>query len=225
MNKEHLIEKIKKLLALATDNSTTEHEKSSAMNRAQELMAEYSIEECDLQFTNVQDLIVKEKITIDFKDHVPTMLQDPIVLSSIIAPICQNFGCYNYFQGFGPIGAHYVMGFKTNVEVSKYACDVLINQGIQDFKVGFKIHRSIGYGINFWTGFRQGLTERFAKISNEKALVLYDKVQEEWKRMVTIFKTSTSFSLGMGGNQEGIESAKKAQLNPAVSSSKGGLLK
>lgn len=225
MNKESLIEKIKKLLALATDNSTTEHEKSSAMNRAQELMAEYSIEECDLKFTRAEDLILKEEFVLNLEDHMPTMLQDPMFRGNILAPICQNFGCYVYQVGLGPIGKQYIMGFKTNIEVAKYACDVLINQGVKDFKIGFQEHRSIAYGINFWGGFRAGLIARFSKLSNEKAIILYDKLKAQLIKEVQFVKMAPPISTYAGGTQEGFKSAIDAKLNPAVSTSKEGLLK
>lgn len=213
MTKESLIEKIKSLLALATGVGN-EHEKRLALSRAQELMARYAV---DLSEKNhVEDIIKSEYIP---KFEVPLHLRNKMELMRIITPIAENFGCY-----LALANEIRVFGFSTNIEVTKFAIDTLLYQGIQDFKREYRIQRSTAFAPSFWSGFRKGLEEKFEKPS-EKALVLYDKVKNVWEnstRSVDVFFANSNAS----GAEIGFNSAKNAVLNPGIqSSSRGNLLK
>jgi hypothetical protein len=223
MSKQELIEKIKKLLSLSTDTSTTNHERDVALNRAKDLMAQYSIEEYDLKNFSKEELIVTEFYQHKLNNPLPSYFANPMLMNTIMQPICNNFGCYCCFHT--QTGVHQIMGFKANVEISIYACDVLLNQGIKDFREGYANARSIGYGISFWTGFIEGLTLRFTKFSDETALVLYDKVKAKFEESIQKVIINVPTSSEFYGHKAGLKSATEATLNPGVSSQKGNLLK
>lgn len=224
MTKNELIERIKKLLALSTDLSTTEHEKTLALKRAQALMAQHSIESIDLSDTKkIEELIITEDYTPKLENPLPSYLFNPGLMNAIIQPICNNFGCYASFYLHKP--GQSIMGFKTNIEIAKYACDVLLNQGISDFRKQYKTIRSIGFATTFWNGFAEGLLIRFTKLSDETALVLYDKVKSKFNESIMSVAIEMPQSTEISGHSAGRKSATEATLNAGISSSRGGLLK
>lgn len=224
MSKPEILDKIKKLLALSSDSGTTEHERNVALNRAKDLMAQHSVEECDLNSPGkVESLIVEEIYIPNLENPLPAYLHDPMLFCTLLNPITNNFGVYNAFHKFKNI--HQFMGFKQNVEIAKYACDVLLNQGIKDCRDGYKEHRSIGFTVTFWNGFIAGLHKRFIKLSNETAIVLYDKVKEQFEKNTQLQPIELPTSNERAGFSAGMKSAMDAQLNPAVQTSRGNLLK
>lgn len=223
MSESSIIEKIKKLLALSSDPTTTEHERDVALNRAKDLMAQHCIEEYHLKTdTKIKEAIVQEIYTPKLENPLPAYFHNPLLLNTIIQPIANNFGCYTAYWNL--TGQHFLMGFKENVEIAKYACDVLLNQGIKDMREGYKTARSIGFTVTFWNGFVYGLHKRFIKLSNETAITLYDKVKAEYDKITNVIPIHLPSSNEASGFASGKKSAMDAQLNPAVSKGNGGNL-
>lgn len=222
MTKQELIDKIKKLLALSNANGATEPEKNLALNRAKDLMAQFAIEECDLKSEKINELIITEDYVPKLENPLPSYLFNPALFNSILQPICNNFGCYCSF--YLHKNGQQIMGFKANIEIAKYACDVLLNTGIKDFRAEYKKVRSIGFVTTFWNGFASGIAQRFTKLSNETAIVLYDKVKLRFNESVGQIKIELPSSNEQSGFLIGKKSATEAQLNPAVSKGNGGNL-
>jgi len=219
MTKKSLIEKIKSLLALATGVGN-ENEKQLALKRAQELMAKYSV---DVVFARhpCESTPTIEQIRYETKLDLPISLRTSLDLAHTIEPICQNFGVYVAYNLAGHV---LLWGFKTNLEVAIYACETLLYQGIQDFKREYRRQRTMGFGISFWKGFREGLKVKFDKsIIPENALVLYDQVKQEWMRKVTFGSGSFNQS-NANGMELGIQSARDAVLNKGIESTMSGRL-
>lgn len=222
-DKQTLIERIKKLLALSNDSSTTEHEKDVALNRAKDLMAQYAIEEHQLKGENVKDLIEIVEYTPKLENPLPSYLFNPALFNAIISPIAQNFGCYCAFYLHSNKTVFY--GFKTNIEVAQYACDVLLNAGIKDFRAGYRVARTIGFATTFWNGFGEGLAKRFTKLSDETAVILYDKVKNKWESEVKSVQVELPSSTEKSGHAAGFKSATEAQLNAGLTERRENLLK
>lgn len=212
MTKDKLIEKIKSLLALAS--SPNEHEAELAMRRAQELMAKYCIEECELQY-NKQEFVI-ESATYTPKIRMGTgLLQHLPIIATTIAPI---FGCQATFTKL----THTIKlwGFRTNLAVCEYAIDALLNQGYADYKREYAKQRSLMFDHNFWSGFAIGIDRKFKKASEEsKAIVVYDKVEEYMQKNFkqAVMRTSAAALAG-------IESGKSAVIYGGISAATQGNL-
>ena len=111
-------EKIKKLLALSEDTKF-DAESYSALQKAQELMAKYKLEESDIKEEDKKRVCIRKKTTLHYgsrsSDHYMNELAD------IIA---DNFCCVNYLSRPRGSKTYYIcfMGFSEDVEI---ACDVL----------------------------------------------------------------------------------------------------
>jgi hypothetical protein len=211
-----LITRIKQLLALATGEGN-ENEKKLAMQRAQELMARHSVSESELM--DKPTLILDKIFKWNLENPLPLYFFNPIIATEIMGITAENFGCYAFALGYDL----HLMGFEHNIEIAEYAINVLMNQGIKDFRKGYRENRSVGFSVMFWQGFTRGLKERFAKISNETAIILYDKVKKEFESKVQFVNMEIGQFSGQGFN-EGHKSAKEASLNPGVVERRGNLL-
>lgn len=219
MTKQELIDKIKKLLALSNANGATEAEKSLAFMRAQTLMAKYCIYNLN-DSEKIQDLITTEVYTKE--GQCPVYLKSCTNFVTTFNSTAENFGCYLAFKERA--NEVIIYGFKTNIEVLKYILDTLINQGMFDYRVEYSKRREISFSTAFWTGFREGLNARFQKKNlDEKAIILYDKVKEQFQSRVKMVSVEYGNSTA-GGFDIGKKSAIEAQLNPAVSKGNGGNL-
>lgn len=223
-DKENIISKIKKLLNLAEGVNNSQAEKDLALNRAKEMMAQHSIADHDIKDAKITDLIIEQEYIPQLNNPLPSYFFDPALMLMILNPIVNNFGCYVVFYP-PPRLKVCLVGFKTNIEIASYACDVLLKQGLTDFREGYKKVRSIGYAVTFWNGFAEGLQRRFTKLSNETAIVLYDKVKEKIHKECRIVEYDIPYSNEVIGHSEGFKSAIDAQLNRAVSKNEGNLLK
>ncbi len=216
MDRAKLIEKIKSLLALATGVGN-EHEKQLALSRAQELMARYAISISDNE-SKPED-IVRESFHTTF--DIPLFLRNCIEFLVVTQPIAENFGVY---LSINPAGNIWMTGFKTNVEIANYAINTLLYQGVQDFKRGYREHRTIGFATAFWHGFTAGMAEKFAKQSiPSEALVLYNRVKDKFLSQ-TRFMNATLMTTNAGGFKTGKNSAREAVLNPGIQSTSSGRL-
>lgn len=118
MELENIKDKIRKLLALHKDN-TSDAESYAALQKAQELMVRYKIEQSDISEEQKDQKCIQKKTTLSYgtksSDHY---LED---LASIIA---DNFCCVNYTTTRRGSRTHYItfMGMEDDVEV---ACEVL----------------------------------------------------------------------------------------------------
>lgn len=208
---EKIIGQIKKMLALSTDASTTEHERAMALNRAQNLMAKYSISLTEEK--SISELVVQ----VEYKTNLQLSpyLQRIEILALTIAPIARHFGAYvSYNKALGNI---FLFGFRVNCQVATHAIDTLLAQGLSDYRREYAKYRTTGFAITFWTGFGQGLDQRFAQLDAESsaALVVYDSVKVEFAKRTKVsrIKVATSNAKGI---LLGKESALTAQLRKGV---------
>lgn len=223
MEKEHLIEQIKKLLALSENDGATEAERNSAYQFAQKLMCKYSVSIDDTQKESELKIIEKEYIP-RWNLIVPPALANPYVLQGMCQTITNNFGCWTFCRGRGFQAKIYFMGFSTNIEVAQYVCDSILNQGIRDYREAYRKERSLSFGTAFWAGFAKGLAQKFNRETLETGLILYDKVKEEFTKKVSFVRIDMDHTTA-AGSEIGIQSAKQSTINQGISAARGNLLK
>ena len=220
-NADKIIEKIKKLLELAT--SPNEHEAKRAMEMAQKLMIQYN-----LSFTDLDSGTGPEKIeqTEYFNENF-NRLGVREQLPRIVKTIGRIFGCFALYgrKGTGVISQVLLYGYSTNLKIAEYALDSIFAQGALDLKVAMKKSRSAMIGLEFWDGFAYGLQrkfEQFSSVEQNGALTVYDPV----KNFVNSISGGT-FKLSSysgSGREAGIESGMKAEIRPGLDSKSGGKL-
>lgn len=221
MDNESVIKKIKSLLAMSSDVSTSQHERDLALQRAQELMAKYSVDIAEHQDKS------EEIIThiISFEQHkLPALFKlSPLMFMTYIEAIPKEFGCYMMYNR--NTFDYALFGFKTNCEIAEHAIHCILAQALIDFREQMKEERSIGFTVSFWNGFKEGLAIRFLKLSDSTAIQLYDKVKNAFVQKVNLTQINMPRSNAAGFDQ-GFKSAKDAQIRSGIGqSNKGGLLK
>jgi hypothetical protein len=210
---DKLIQKIKYLIALSEDSSTTEHERNLALRRASELMLKYSI---DIGKEQKEPSIIKYQVNI-----LPPFGLDLKGLCRIGGIIGLTFGCYPFMNI--KESKITLIGFPINCEICAYTIEVLINQGKRDCRAGSKDNPSSGYRISFWKGFMEGLKLKFKEPSNQSSegLILYDKVKQAWLSQVHFVHPTGNHSQA-GGFTQGSKSAQDARVNNALTNNTNG---
>lgn len=215
-----IIEKIKSLLALASDPSTTEHERQLAFSRARTLIERHAVKEQDLSDKPLEILTIPfqpsnlYRISSTLNSKLPWVLQ----------PIAEYFGCFVLVRS-GVLTCF--VGYKHNIEITQYAANVLLRQGTQDFKKAFRgrvgSEPLLTFEERFWNGFMGAMTERF-KIQDTpqtQEISIYDPI----KRMRDSIR-SLSWTNLYSSDSAGFESGKNAQLHrPLETTTKGNQLR
>lgn len=209
--KDKIIERIKKLIALSEDTSTTSHERDACRKKAHSLMARFSID-------NLRDEKDPEIIHVEFALPKPVFGLDTVKLCQILGIIGPPLGCYSYFKrGEDKV---YLMGFKINCAIAEYTGHVLINQGKRECSSLYKQLPMANTKLAFWKGFVEGLRLRYAPAENsdEQGLVVYDSVKELFERSV---KKVPIFSSGsnLDAMAKGAQSALDARINAGLQGS------
>lgn len=217
-----VIEKIKKLLELASSANKEDHERKLAMDRAQALMVKYSVSEAELAEKENRSLeIVQEEY------FNPTLLKQGViqVIPSIIAVITPIFGVYGMAQTIGGKPAKFVLvGFKTNVDIARYALDSILAQGVATIRAEYKKYRTITFSVSFWSGYLIGLTEKFkTNLSNSKDIVVYDRVKQFLKNIAGDKPISADLTSGIA-YQTGYEAGLEAEIRKPIEQTNNKLL-
>lgn len=225
--REKAIERIRNLLAKAYDPSVTEAEGLSYRNMARKLMDKYCVDEIGLRDPSVA-LPIIEKILV-FKEGIRVDRNLYAILPGIPHVLAKFFGCFSVVQtsfdhwNHNEIRNILLFGYASNVEMVEYAVDVVIRQGLQAYREAYREMRSISFGPTFWSGFVDGLTEKF-KIevtSDEVGLELYDRIKQKKASMnLGVYEQQVVGS--MDGNAAGFKSGSNVTLNKPIEVGKGG---
>jgi len=215
---EKIIEKIKKLLELTT--SDNENEASHAMETAKRLMLKYSLNETNFLETNSVPEIIESQYSSSYFQKPGLKESMPRILA-VIAPI---FGCQAFVRvDISGFKSYHLLGFKTNIEITKFALDSLLAQGNIDARREYRKFRTVTFGLSFWRGFADGLKVKFAKEkSNEIGLELYDKVKEKLDS-ITTGTIDTAKEDGVA-RESGFQSGISSQIRSGINTSNSGKL-
>lgn len=215
---QKLIDKIKKLLALGS--SPVKAEAELALQRAKELMETYGI---SLIESNREAIVEQCYEYSEGQNNADFQIS----LISIAASIAPVFHCMVFIRMNRPL----IVGFETNVEITKHALDCILHSLWYDYRKLRKENRSLVFSLNFWTGAKQGIHEKFSPKStdsrSEYGIVLYDQVSQYikekypnmgfWIAQKPRTESTTGFS-------EGRASGSSAQIKPGIRSGFGGKL-
>ena len=189
---EKILEKIKKLLALAGNNPSEEEAKSASL-KAQQLMAEYNLtlaeddEDNKLEFANAE-----------FKCGADN--QWKYGLAGVVA---KNFRCEYYFLG-RKIVVFY--GYKADCEIAREVFTMLFNTckkrmtQVAD-KAYAKYGTSKGVRYSYTRGFVQGIKEvldaqctALMIVTPEEVTTSFEEMSKDWKTSSVTMKGAERFS-------------------------------
>lgn len=118
MNKDKIIDKIAKLMALG--NSTNPNEAAIALARAQKLMQEYKISADD----------VSVEAVVEEEHAIPSIFRNRLLYTSLCQCICNAFGlrCIYLFNANNVMKAVTFIGPRERVAPASYAFTILVRQ-------------------------------------------------------------------------------------------------
>lgn len=170
---EKVINKIKKLLALADDNSSYKEAESAAL-KAQELMSKYNINLVELDSKEHSD-----KIGI-YYENINNQRCWKYKLAAVVA---DNFRCKTFVIGAKKFGFY---GRDSDAEIAKEIFSFLFKKG---HKLANKIvseRKKEGYSVkgiynSYVLGYVTGINAKLEEQSTKLALVISKEVEEEFK--------------------------------------------
>lgn len=194
MDIESVKSKIKKLLALSQDNKNDD-ESYAALQKAQELMAKYKLENNDISDEDKKQECIHKKTILGYgtrsSDHY---------LNDLATVIADNFCCVNYISTPRGSRTHYIsfMGMEEDVEISAEALytannaivkgynriyrEVCRDQGIDYLPTKYFNPLKVGYIEGYIAGLKKAFEDQKAK-HQEWGLVLV--VPEEAKEFMS----------------------------------------
>ena len=193
---QKLIDKVKKLLALA-DNNSNENEAQAAYARAQELIAEYSLDMSKATDKPVDIIMMKATHSNNEGYRKP--------LSVIIA---DNFRVKVFMQVNNVVFFGQKMDVEVAVEVFNHAYRYSHNRGLKLERQARKENKSTaGVANSYWTGFMQGLKAVLDEQCKALMIVTPEAVEKRWAE-----EMAPTLRKGSGGQrQTGFDTAAYTQ--------------
>lgn len=217
IDKAKLIEKIKKLLELST--SSNEHEAKSAMDNAQKLMIRYSIAESELSEQELRETKIIQSEYWNTNLGRPGLLPYVPQMINTIGPI---FGVYGLTHLKNKtVERMDLIGYPTNIEITRFALDSIITQGLYESKLAYRQYRTTTFGESFWKGFADGLYDKFNSFKEQsKGIVVYDKIKQHVNSLASgTYRAPTANELAQGA---GFAAGQKAEIRRAVENTNQG---
>ena len=209
MNEEKLIKKVQKLLALA-DNNSNENEAQAAYARAQELIAEYSLDMSKASDKPIEITMMKATHTNNNGYRKP--------LAVIIA---DNFRVKVFMQGNDVVFFGQKLDVEVAVEVFNHAYAYSRHRGLQlEYQARKEGRCARGLANSYWTGFMQGIKSVLDEQCKALMIVIPDAVEKKWAeemvpgmRKGTGGQRQTSFNTSAyaQGYEEGKEHLRKTK--------------
>lgn len=177
-DREKILAKIRKLLALGNDKGATEAEAVSAVLKAQRLMAEYDVEEYELHSSDEEPIVKtpSEPASRSWRSYLGNVIAD-------------NFRCKMYQSTEWPRIYRIVFyGYKSDAQAASMAFNYL-------YKIGNRlanrhctaVRQTLGqaYGRynSYVLGFVDGVRQELEKQSQALMIVVPPKVKEEFEEM------------------------------------------
>lgn len=173
MNREQIVEKVKKLYALSGNNPSA-NEATAAAALAQRLMHKYHIEELELAET------AEELVESEFKTGKGNKWK--YMLSATVA---KNFRTKCYWYGREKVRFY---GQATDVEIAKSTYEFLFNLCVSlsrkaDYQERKRTGSSNGAGVAFALGFAKGVAEELGKQCTALMVITPKEVEEGYEKM------------------------------------------
>lgn len=170
--------RIQACLELAANGNNSESERTLAMDRAKELMLKYTMSEYDLARAKDEALTI---VTEEYNHEAMGKQGVKEVSGSIMALIAELFGVrvIEFTKEHKILSTFKLVGFPHNVEIARYALDVIYQFGLEEARRKFRSVRTVNFGMSFWSGYYQGLVSKFfVPRKEDEGIVVYDKVNE-----------------------------------------------
>lgn len=183
-NKEKIVEKIKKLLALADKSrNMAEAEAEAALLKAHELMAKYNV-----------SVEITEEEKISYVHETCESKWNMGFRKPLAVIIAQNFRCETYLLGSG--GSVVFFGHETDAriarEVFEFAYDFALKEGNRCYNKNYQMGRNTqGVFNSYVRGFLQGLKEKLGEQSTALMVVTPPDVKQEFEEMSKDFRKSS----------------------------------
>lgn len=176
-----IVERIKKLLTLGSNNPS-QSEAESAIMKAHRLMAQHNIKEIDLEISN-------EKIT--YATYFCVHKGDKKYRKNLASIIANNFRCRSYSQD----GQIAFFGRSNDSEIARETFEYTYRFINREADRLYRQRRSEGYSgsgvVNSYAlGFLQGLHEKLSQQSTALMVVVPKDVQEQYAEISKNFKVT-----------------------------------
>lgn len=201
-NREKIVERIKKLLAVAEDKGATEHEAASAALAAQRLIAQYDVEQWEIH------AVTEEPIEEVYANHAPRRWRWR--LADVIAPA---FRCKYHettrkaFHKTRWSNDHLITfyGYKTDATAAAMTFNTL-------YKIGNRLANRYSRGADYGTynayvlGFVAGIASELEKQTEALMIIVPPKVNEKYEAEFSDIKgVDTTMKLGCGWDAHNAE--------------------
>lgn len=219
MSNQRILDKIKKLMALA--NSGNPHEAANAMRKAQALMKEHQLSQSDVELSS----IAKHGAKMANKS-----IKQPKWSVMLTTLICRAFGveAYASYDIFGGASCNFI-GLSANVEIAAYCYTVLSRQLL-------KARREYATSLNkrlksstktarsdlFCEGWVHGVYQQVTDLSpneKERELIRLFKEQKIPNLETGKVREANGTSRDNGAIAEGYKAGRQVRLNAGVSGS------
>lgn len=188
-----MIDKIKKMLALAENNPSMEEGLSAAL-QAQRLMVKYNIHEDEVTLEEIKDTDAIGSV-FSHQKHNSQLHSWRKVLASIIA---RNFRCKCYLRGLDVV----FRGYKHDAEIalSVYMSLYTIGNSLGSKAYTYQLQTTgSGKGAynSFVTGFLKGVDEGFSTQCTALMVIVPKEVEEEFVEFSSGFKKASTTKLSV----------------------------
>ena len=219
MNKEKILDKIKKCLALS--KSANEHEAAQALKQAQALMEKYEVNAVDIALSEVSEQGADRRMAVKLAEWQ----------WAVANMISEVFGCKCYQQG----DAMVFYGLGNRAEIASYAFDVVYRQISAARREFLKTCRArkpsnrtylADQFCNGWMMGAWGAVKKF-EMSNEEKAIMDGYKKKKHPDMVEARTRDAKSSILQGSTMEyealvqGMESGKQVQLHHAMNGTDG----
>lgn len=182
--REKMIEKVRKMLALAKDNPSMEEGLAAAL-QAQKIMAKYNIHEEDVELEEVKDDIIS---VFSEQPHDSHLMGWRKQLALIVG---ENFRCKVYMHGKDVVFRGFTSDAKLAMDVylSLYAIGHTLAKK-EETKARKEEGTAKGIYNSFTLGFLRGIREGLGEQCTQLMVIIPKAVEEEWTEFAANFKTS-----------------------------------
>ena len=211
IDREKILAKIRKLLALGNDKGATEAEAVSAVLKAQRLMAEYDVEEYELHSSDEEPIV-----------ETPSAPASRSWRGNLGDVIADNFRCKMYLSMMPPrIYKVVFYGYKSDAQAAAMAFNYLYRIGNRlanrhCAEVRQILGSAYGRYNSYVLGFVDGVRQELEKQSQALMIVVPPKVKDEFEEMTMYWSEArgginTSLLKNCGSSfSEGQESGRDA---------------
>lgn len=214
VTRANLIDKIKKILNLGKDNPSVE-EGTSAILKAQKLMAKYNIHEDEVTLEEVKDEITEDIVNLKHDSHLHSWYKH------LAVTVAKNFRVKTYLDGRKDIVFRgYTDDTKIATEVYRYLYTLGARLAHQACVEARKETGGSAKGVynSFVMGYLEGIEEALNEQCTALMIIIPKEVEEEYAKFSKSFETKKVTVRGKknqtyeDGKVEGKNAVKSRQL-------------